>query len=105
MSKHAAHTTLEDLPGLGPKSAQCLQQVGIHTRADLEAIGPVKAYVLVERNCTGLKPSLNLLYALVGALEGKHWQEIAKKEKGRLLLELDGYREMERMSQCTDKGD
>jgi DNA transformation protein len=92
-----------DLPGLGPKSLQCLHEVGIYTKSDLEAIGPVKAYVLMARNCTRLKPSLNLLYALVGALEGVHWREIAKKEKGRLLVELDGYREMERLLQQPDE--
>ena len=34
---------------------------------------------------------------MVGALEGKHWAEIARSEKGRLLIELDGYQELEKV--------
>jgi DNA transformation protein len=34
---------------------------------------------------------------MVGALQDKHWAEIAKSEKGRLLFELDGFRELEGM--------
>jgi DNA transformation protein len=38
---------------------------------------------------------LNFLYALVSALENRHWASIAKTEKGRLLMELEGYFELE----------
>jgi DNA transformation protein len=34
---------------------------------------------------------------MVGALENEHWANIAKSEKGRLLMELEGYRELEEM--------
>ena len=44
-----------------------------------------------------IKPSLNFLYAMVGALENKHWAKIAKEEKGRLLMELEGYKELEKI--------
>ena len=44
-----------------------------------------------------INPSLNLLYALVGALEDKHWIDIARQERGRLLLEVDGYEDLARM--------
>lgn len=33
---------------------------------------------------------------MIGALENKHWTSIAKTEKGRLLLELDGDSEIEK---------
>ncbi len=37
------------------------------------------------------------ILGLVGALENEHWVNIAGNEKGRLLMELDGYRELEEM--------
>jgi len=30
-------------------------------------------------------------------LEDKHWADIAKSEKSRLLMELEGYQELERV--------
>lgn len=87
---------LAKLKGLGPKSEKCLNEIGVKTRIDLENIGPVKAFLKL-RNESSTKPSLNFLYAMVGALEEKHWAEIAKSEKGRLLLELDGLQELEKL--------
>lgn len=87
---------LRELKGLGPKSEKSLNEICIYTREDLEAIGPVKAFIKLQKECS-VKPSLNFLYAMVGAMEGKHWADIAKSERGRLLEELDGYRELEEM--------
>lgn len=39
-----------------------------------------------------------MLYALVGALEGGHWQEIAHTRKGELVLALDAARELEKLN-------
>ena len=87
---------LAKLKGLGPKSEKCLKEIGIKTRTDLENIGPVKAFLKLQ-NESSTKPSLNFLYAMVGALEGKHWAEIAKSDKCRLLFELDGFQELEKL--------
>lgn len=87
---------LRDLKGLGPKSEGCLIEIGITTPDELREIGPVRAFIKLKKECS-VKPSLNFLYAMVGALEGRHWTDIAKSERGRLLLELDGYRELEEM--------
>lgn len=86
---------ISKLKGLGPKSEKCLNQIGIFTKSDLERIGPVKAFIKLRNECTLMKPSLNFLYAMVGALEDIHWANIAKSEKGRLLMELEGYKELE----------
>ena len=64
----------EKLRNIGPKSAAWLRQVGLRTRADLEGVGAVEAFMRVKR--AGFKPSLNLLYALEGALRDCHWQEV-----------------------------
>jgi nucleotidyltransferase/DNA polymerase involved in DNA repair len=87
---------LSELKGLGPKTESYLNEIGIHTKGQLEEIGAVGAYIKLKEQCS-VNPSLNFLYALVGALEDKHWAQIAKSEKGRLLYELEGYRELEKM--------
>lgn len=73
----------EKMRNIGPKSAAWLRQVGLHTRADLEAAGPVDAYMRVRR--AGFRPSLNLLYALEGALTDCHWQEVPAERRRELV--------------------
>ena len=73
----------EKMRNIGPKSAAWLRQVGLHTRADLESAGPVDAYMRVRR--AGFRPSLNLLYALEGALTDCHWQEVPAERRQELV--------------------
>ena len=79
--------TLEALPGLGPKSAAWLRGVGIGSPAQLRQLGAVRAFHRVQ--IAGLQPSLNLLWALEGALTGTPWRTVARTERTRLLLALD----------------
>jgi len=85
---------LRDLPGLGLKSEAMLQRVGIETVAQLRELGAVQAYMKVQRS-SHKPPGMNLLYALVGAIEGVHWQTVAREQKSALLTQLEGIREME----------
>jgi DNA transformation protein len=78
---------ISDLPNFGPKSQQMLAQAGIHTIEQLRELGAVHAYVQVKRS--GACSSLNLLWAMEGALSGRHWQEVAKHDRLSLLLELE----------------
>jgi len=71
------------LRNIGPKSAAWLRQTGIRTQEDLDAVGSLAAYVRVKR--AGFKPSLNLLYALEGAILGCHWQEIPEARRTELV--------------------
>ena len=87
---------LRDLPGLGPKSEELLIEIGIRTPDELKQIGAVEAFIKLRHESRS-KPSLNFLYALVAAIEGEHWLKIAKTEKSRLLMELDGYDELEKL--------
>ena len=87
---------LKDLKGLGPKSAKQLNAIGINNKSDLEKIGAINAFIKLTENNPG-KVSLNFLYALVGALEDRHWQDIARNEKQRLLMELEGYKEFNKL--------
>ncbi len=78
---------IADLPNLGSKSQQMLAQAGIDTVEQLRALGAVRAYLKVKRY--GGNASLNLLWAMEGALSGRHWQEVAKHDRLRLLMELE----------------
>lgn len=72
------------LRNIGPKSAAWLRQTGIRSQEDLESVGSLAAFVRVKR--AGFKPSLNLLYALEGAILGCHWQEIPDERRSELVL-------------------
>lgn len=89
-------TKLRDLKGLGPKSETLLIEVGIKTEEELRKIGAIRAFIRLKKEGS-TKPSLNFLYAMVGALEGEHWLNVAKHEKSQLLMELEGYRELEKI--------
>lgn len=90
-----------DLKGLGLKTQKQLNNIGIFNRADLESIGAVKAFIQLTQE-SDTKPSLNFLYAMVGALEDVHWTSIAKTEKARLLFELEGYAQLEAQLKNSD---
>jgi DNA transformation protein len=78
---------LDVLRGLGPKSRAELARLGIHTAAHMRAADAVRLYLRVKAQWPGA--SLNLLYALVGAQEGRDWREIARERRTELLLRLD----------------
>lgn len=74
----------EKLRNIGPKSMAWLRQTGVRTLDDLKAVGALSAFVRVKR--AGFKPSLNLLYALEGAIMDCHWQEIPEARRGELII-------------------
>ncbi len=69
---------------VGPKSAAWRRPVGVRTQNDLVRIGPVEAFMKVKR--AGFRPSLNLLYALAGAIEDCHWADLPEERKTALIL-------------------
>ena len=79
--------TLPKLRNIGPKSAAWLRQVGLHSREDLEAAGPVEAFMRIKR--AGFKPTMNLLYAIEGALCDCHWQEVPDARRQQLVAEAE----------------
>ena len=87
------HKRIRDLQGLGEKSEQTLAKIGVYMVGDLEVLGAIPAYIKLVR--AGLNPGLNFLYALVGALQGRTWLDVAQKDKGKLLMEMEGYAELE----------
>lgn len=73
----------EKIRNVGPKSAAWLRQVGVRTLEDLRAVGVIETFMKVKR--AGFRPSLNLLYALEGALLGCHWQQVPEERRAELL--------------------
>ena len=81
-------TELSRLLNLGPVSAGWLHAIGVYTEADLRDLGPVEAYGQITALFPGT--SLNLLYALYGALENQHWAELPENMKAQLRREALG---------------
>jgi DNA transformation protein len=84
---------IRDLRNLGPRAEQLLAGVGIVGTEALRRRGALGAYLAVSRAAGG-RGSLNLLWALVGALEpwpeGRDWREVAaSKARLPLLLALE----------------
>jgi DNA transformation protein and related proteins len=77
-------TVAGKIRNVGPKSAAWLRQVGVRTQDDLVRLGAVEAFMKVKR--AGFRPSLNLLYALEGALADCHWADLPDERKTALLL-------------------
>lgn len=82
-------TELSELANLGPKSAAVLAGAGVQSVAHLRRLGAVAAYALAKRS--GANVSLNLLWALEGALTGVPWQIVAREHRTSLLLALDTF--------------
>ncbi|WP_233505957.1 TfoX/Sxy family DNA transformation protein [Rhodoferax lacus] len=78
---------LESLPNLGPKSQAMLASVHIDSVAKLSKLGAVAAYAQVKQSHRNA--SLNLLWALEGALTGLPWQVVAREYRTSLLLALE----------------
>jgi DNA transformation protein len=81
------YTAMNKLRGIGPKSIAMLETAGITTEEALRALGSVHAFCRVK--AAGCKPSLNLLWALEGALSDMDWREAAQEHRTSLLGALD----------------
>lgn len=91
----------QQLLGLGPFSLRILRAAGIHTRAELEKLGPVNAFLAAKR--VEPKVSLNLLWGIAGAVTDTHWTKLPADFRSSLLLEYDGRVDAERALQTPDK--
>ncbi|MBT1444915.1 TfoX/Sxy family DNA transformation protein [Shewanella sp. JM162201] len=80
-------TAIKDAANLGPKSALWLAKIGITELEQVAAIGSIEVMLRLKR--AGLPVSLNILYALEGALAGCHWQQVKRERRGELVLLWD----------------
>ena len=77
---------LLELRNLGKTSVQWLHATGIHSRAELQRRGPVGAYCAVRAR--GFRASKSLLFAIAGALQNVHWNDLDPEYKAQLLAQL-----------------
>jgi len=75
-----------DLLNLGPVSRRWLAGVGVRSQRDLERLGAAAAYVRVRD--AGFAPSLNLLWALQGAIDGVHWTMVPPRVRDQLKQQV-----------------
>ncbi|MFY7913967.1 MAG: TfoX/Sxy family DNA transformation protein [Rubrivivax sp.] len=85
--REAGGPALSEARGIGPRSLALLERLGITTLPALKASDPIDLYARARV----LQPdvSLNLLYALVGAIEDRDWRDVARQDRTSLLMVLD----------------
>lgn len=79
--------SLAELPNLGPRSAEMLAAIGVTELSQLRELGAVQAYLAVKQNDPNA--SLNLLWAIAGALNNQRWDRLDQDLKSRLLEQLN----------------
>ena len=92
----AADAPIRALKSLGPQSEAMLARAGITQFSQLRELGSARAYVRAKR--ANPRVSLNLLWALEGALCGQRWQDVAREHRTSLLLALDTYEQHDKTS-------
>lgn len=85
------NTDLIDLRNLGKTSVQWLRATGIHSAEELRRRGPVAAYCAVRAR--GFRASRTLLFAIAGALQDIHWNQLDPNYKQQLLQELEKFQQ------------
>jgi DNA transformation protein and related proteins len=78
---------LSELRGLGPASVVMLTSVGITSAAQLRKadLYPLYARIKAQHPHT----SINLLYAMMGAVDGMDWRDVAKERRTEVLMRLE----------------
>ncbi len=71
-----------ELKNIGAKTEQWLNEIGVYTRNELEAMGPVNAYHILRQR--GRPVSLNLVYAIQGAVLNLDWRSLPPELKAEL---------------------
>jgi len=89
VSREHAARELADAMNLGPRSASVLVRAGVTSLEELKRLGAVTVYCLAKR--TEPTVTLNLLWALEGAVTGQPWQKVAKEHRASLLIALEDH--------------
>lgn len=79
-------TEIEALRNLGPQRAAWLAEVGIHTRAELAAVGALEACCRMRR--AGRPVTTVMAYAIEGALMDCDWQALPFEFRKHLAMEF-----------------
>ena len=81
-------TRIKDLPNLRLATERMLKKAGIESVAGLEQVGSAKAYQAIQASHDN-NVSLELLWALEGAIKGTHWSVVPQSRRQELLLRLE----------------
>ncbi|WP_260258861.1 TfoX/Sxy family DNA transformation protein [Vibrio intestinalis] len=84
----AKPTRIKDLPNLRLATERMLKKAGIESVANLEQTGSVEAFKAIKASHDN-EVSLELLWALEGAINRTHWSVIPKDRRDELLDRLD----------------
>ncbi|MYM64329.1 TfoX/Sxy family protein [Pseudomaricurvus sp. HS19] len=82
-----SHSDLLQLKNLGVASVNILRAIGIHSCDDLKQVGPVQAYIRIKLR--GIHVSKVMLYALQGALQDVHWNDLDPEQKQQLVAQAE----------------
>jgi DNA transformation protein and related proteins len=78
---------VSSLPNLGPATEAAFARAGIHTAADLRALGADEGYRRLI--LSGTQPHFIGYYVLVMALQGRPWNDCKGDEKKALRVRFD----------------
>jgi DNA transformation protein and related proteins len=78
---------LSELRGLGPASVQMLASAGITSAAQLREANLYQLYACIKAKHQ--RASINLLYAMMGAVDDVDWRDVAKDRRTEVLMRLE----------------
>ncbi len=78
---------LLELKNLGNTSVNWLRIIGVHNLEELRQLGAVEAFARIKER--DIKVSKVLLYALEGALQDIHWNDLPAEKKEYLVAQAD----------------
>lgn len=85
--KSAIPTRIKDLPNLRLTTERLLRKAGIASIQELQEAGALVAFQALQKTHNDTL-SLDMLWALEGALDGKHWSVITPQRRHELLENL-----------------
>ena len=77
---------ISQLKNLGPKSELWLNAIGVYTLQDLQDMGAIDCCRILQGH--GYNVSLNLAYAIEGALRDIHWTKLPATTRQHLKQAL-----------------
>jgi DNA transformation protein and related proteins len=79
-SRPVSTSPLVRMRNLGPACAAWLEAAGIHSEAEIRRLGAVETFRRVAFSRSG-DVSMNLRYALEGAIRGVRWDHLSREER------------------------
>lgn len=73
---------IANMNNFGPASEKWLNAIGVFTMSDLVRLGSIHAYRLMKER--GFNVTLNMLYAMEGAILGVPWNQVPDRLKAEL---------------------